>query len=54
MTTPLRKLVQASAPASEPVTLAEAKLYLRVDAATEDTLIGELITAARVAAEQYL
>ena len=34
-------------PASEPITLAEAKLYLRVDDTTEDALITAIITAAR-------
>ena len=34
-------------PASEPITLAEAKLYLRVDDSTEDALITAIITAAR-------
>lgn len=39
---------------AEPITLAEAKLHLRVDHAEEDALIGSLITTAREAAEHQL
>ena len=40
-----------SAPASEPVTLSEAKLHLRVDGNEDDTLIQGLIQTARVDVE---
>jgi len=42
-----------TAPASEPVTLAEAKLYLRVDSSADDDLITELIKTARQWCEGY-
>lgn len=38
-------------PSSEPITLAEAKLFLRVDQNAEDSLITTLIAAAREAVE---
>jgi uncharacterized phiE125 gp8 family phage protein len=38
-------------PATEPLTLAEAKLYLRVDSTSEDDLITALIKAARLQVE---
>jgi len=38
-------------PAGEPISLAEAKLHLRVDGGDDDPLFGSLITAARQAAE---
>jgi hypothetical protein len=45
--------VRATEPASNPVTLAEAKLHLRIDNTDDDTLIGNLITAATRWAEDY-
>ncbi len=38
-------------PALEPVSLAEARLYLRLDASDEDALLSTLITAARLMVE---
>ncbi len=42
-----------TAPSAEPLTLAEAKLHLRVSHNAEDTLIAALIKASRMAAESY-
>ena len=43
----LQTLVEVTAPSAEPITTAEAKLFLRVDHATQDDLIDDLIAAAR-------
>ena len=40
-------------PATEPLTLTEAKEHLRVDGTDEDTLITSIITVARKLCENY-
>jgi uncharacterized phiE125 gp8 family phage protein len=42
------------APVTEPITLAEAKEYARIDGSTEDTLITSLIKVARLHCETYM
>ena len=46
-------LVLHTAPASEPITLAEAKSYLRVDSSGDDALITSLISTARQLCEEH-
>lgn len=48
MVSPYR-LTRLSAPAVQPVTLAEAKAFVREDGTDQDTLIGMLITSAAAA-----
>ena len=47
----MAETVLISAPAEEPITLAEARLHVRADDTTDDTLISALIVAARERAE---
>jgi uncharacterized phiE125 gp8 family phage protein len=49
-----RLLTRVTAPASEPLTLAEAKLYLRIDSHHEDTLLTDLIVAVRMIGESWM
>lgn len=47
----MRTIKLITAPASEPISLSEAKLHLRVDGTDDDALITGMITAARRSAE---
>ncbi|MEM7619806.1 MAG: head-tail connector protein [Pseudomonadota bacterium] len=47
-------LVLTSGPSVEPISLTEAKAFLRVDDTNEDTLISSLITASRIHVEVSL
>lgn len=49
----MRTYVIETAATSFPITLAEAKLYLKVDINTDDTLITNLIEAATQISEEY-
>lgn len=49
-----RLLTRVVAPAAEPLTLEETKLYLRVTDNAEDVQINDLIVSARMMAEQWL
>lgn len=48
------RVERVTAPATEPISMAQAKLFLRIDHAEEDTLLAMFITAAREAAEEAL
>ncbi|HSH72348.1 MAG TPA: head-tail connector protein [Methylophilaceae bacterium] len=47
-------IIVITPPASEPVTLAEAKLHCKADSGDDDSLISIYITAARAAAEHRI
>lgn len=47
-------LILYTPPASEPVSLDEVKLYLRLDGNEQDGLLSQLIVSVRQAAEKYL
>ncbi|MCH2548121.1 MAG: phage head-tail connector protein [Alphaproteobacteria bacterium] len=47
-------LKRTTQPQAEPLSLAEAKLFLRVDGSAEDGLIMDMMVAVREAAEDYL
>lgn len=49
---PIRRVERITVPASEPVTLSQAKSFLRVDGSTEDSVITDLIKTARIVGEQ--
>lgn len=52
MRIPADQLTMQTAPAEEPVTVAEAKSHLRITGSDEDTIIGYYISRARQIAEQ--
>lgn len=51
---PTTRLTLVTLPEDEPVTLVEAKTFLRIEHTADDEAITRAITAAREAAEQYL
>lgn len=52
MSYPARKLERVSEPAAEPISVSEAKSFLRIGGSDDDALIGDLIATARIIAEQ--
>lgn len=53
MRSPLLSLTVTSAPAAEPISLTEAKAYLKVDSSADNDFITGLIQAAREEVETY-
>jgi len=47
-------LTLATAPTVEPVSQDEAKAWAKIDTTSDDMIVAALITAARMAAEEYL
>ncbi len=52
-TDPTTRLRLVAGPATEPLSLSEAKLFLRIEHSADDGLITQCIRAAREAAEQH-
>jgi hypothetical protein len=48
------KIIQTRAPDSDPVTMDEVKLHLKIDGSSEDDSIKMMIVAATTAAEQFM
>ncbi len=49
-----RLVEQVTGPSEEPISLSEAKQYIRISNSNEDTQISSFIAAARRAAEEYM
>lgn len=49
-----RALVRIVAPAAEPLTLSETKDFLRITHNDDDSRLGDMITASRLLAEQWM
>jgi uncharacterized phiE125 gp8 family phage protein len=54
MNIPRRTVTVVTPPAAEPLILAEAKNWAKIDVTDDDPLVATLITAATASAEQYL
>lgn len=49
----MTNLLQLTGPAEEPVTIAEARAYLRLDGEDDDAVVAACVTAARQACESF-